>query len=91
MRTSYVYMLASRSRALYIGVTRNLHKRVAQHRTSTTGHTARYRITRLVWYEQFHDIRYAIEREKQLKGWTRARKIALVDAFNPAWDDFLGE
>jgi putative endonuclease len=87
MRTFFVYILANRSRSLYIGVTDDLARRLAQHRAATTGFSARYRCTRLVLVETATDARTAIAREKQLKRWRRDKKIALIRAMNPAWDD----
>jgi putative endonuclease len=87
-RSCRVYMLSSRSRNLYIGVTSDLLRRLWQHRNhAVPGHCARYRITRLVYYEEIDDIVAAIAREKQLKGWLRARKLALIEAANPTWED----
>ncbi len=92
MKTSYVYILASASRVLYTGVTNNLEKRVLQHRSKLQqGFTARYNINRLVYYEVFGDIRAAINREKQIKGWVRARKVALVESVNRDWKDLSDE
>ena len=91
MRQYTVYILASKNRRLYIGVTNNLELRVAQHRLGVHGFTARYRIRRLVYYETTGDVRAAIAREKELKGWTRAKKLALISSMNPAWDDLLPE
>ena len=87
MRRYHVYILASKSRRLYIGVTNDLAKRVQQHREGLVHTTARYRITRLVYAECTDDIRAAIAREKELKGWLRRRKLALISAANPTWDD----
>ena len=87
MRTYYVYILASRSRTLYIGVTNSLNRRVREHRDGRIVTTARYRIERLVYVETTDDVRAAIAREKQLKGWLRKRKLALITATNPGWDD----
>ena len=88
MRTFYVYVMASRSRVLYVGVTNDLARRVAEHRQgSALGFTTRYRVTRLIYFEQFADIRDAIAREKELKGWVRSRKIRLIDSGNPTWED----
>src|SRR5438105_14512099 len=87
MRQYYVYILASRSRRLYTGITNNIQFRVLQHRNGEVRHTARYRINRLVYVEIFDRPAEAIAREKQLKGWTRAKKIALVSSANPTWDD----
>ena len=84
----YVYMVASRSRTLYIGVTGNLHKRVFEHKSKWyEGFSAVYQCNRLVWYEGFVHAGTAIAREKQLKGWRRARKIALIEKSNPTWED----
>ena len=84
----YVYIMASRSRTLYIGVTNDLRVRVLQHRQLVPGSfTARYNITRLVYFERFQYINSAIAREKTLKDWNRARKIALIAAANPTWED----
>jgi putative endonuclease len=84
----FVYTLASRSRALYTGVTNNLERRILQHRSGeVSGFTARYRIHRLVHFEEFADIREAIQREKEIKGWRRSKKVAMIEAKNPAWTD----
>ena len=86
-RVFYVYILASRSRNLYVGITSDLHRRLAQHRAGMSAHSARYRVARLVHVETTADPRAAITREKQLKGWAREKKLALVAASNPGWDD----
>ena len=84
----FTYIVASRSRTLYIGITRDLEKRVFDHKRKLyEGFTATYNCTRLVWFEGFADPRAAIRREKQLKGWTRAKKIALITKMNPTWLD----
>ena len=88
MRTYYVYIMASRSRVLYTGVTNDLARRVDEHKRSLTpGFTSRYHITRLVYFEEFGDIRDAIARERQLKGWVRSRKTRLIERNNPSWED----
>ncbi len=87
MRTFFVYILANRSRGLYIGVTNDMVRRLAQHRSATAGHSAHYRCARLVFVELATDVRAAIAREKQLKNWRREKKIALIELMNPAWDD----
>jgi len=78
MRTFYVYIVASRSRTLYVGVTNDIVKRLAQHRTGTSAFSARYRCVRLVFVETAPDARTAIAREKQLKRWSHAKKAALI-------------
>jgi putative endonuclease len=88
MRAYYVYIMASRSRVLYIGVTNDLARRVEEHKLGLVrGFTSTYRITRLVHFEEFTDIRDAIAREKAIKGWVRARKVTLIEAHNPTWED----
>jgi len=84
----YVYILANSSRTLYIGVTNQLPRRVEAHRDgSGSAFTSRYNIHRLVYFEHFIDIRMAIRREKQIKGWLRAKKVALIEQKNPTWED----
>jgi putative endonuclease len=88
MAQHYVYTMASASRVLYTGVTNDLHRRVWEHKQKfIDGFTKRYNITRLVYYEETSDIRAAIEREKQIKGWLRAKKVALIESVNPGWSD----
>jgi len=80
--------MASASRILYTGVTSNLESRVLQHRRKRLqGFTARYNVNRLVYYETFRDIRTAIAREKQVKGWVRKRKMGLIESANRDWKD----
>ena len=84
----YVYMVVSRSRTLYTGVTGDLTGRVIQHRQGLIeGFTRKYRIHRLVYFEVFRDVRNAIAREKQIKRWRREKKVALIERQNPAWED----
>jgi putative endonuclease len=84
----YVYLIASRSRVLYCGVTNNLRRRLEQHREgSIDGFTADYKCTRLVWFERFQDVNNAIAREKQIKRWRREKKIALIQQAHPTWVD----
>jgi len=88
----YVYILASRSRTLYTGVTNNLLGRISQHRECIVkGFTSRYRIHRLVHFEMYRDVRSAIAREKQIKGWGRGKKVDLIDLKNPSWNDLAGD
>ena len=84
-----VYMLASQPRGtLYLGVTSDLNGRVWQHRTGAfEGFTKRYDVKRLVWFEHHADIAAAIAREKAIKFWRRAWKVAAIEATNPHWDD----
>jgi len=84
----YVYILSSRSRNLYTGVTNNLARRVSEHREGRIpGFTHRYRIHRLVYFESYRDVRDAISREKEIKGWRRSKKVALIEEHNRRWDD----
>ena len=88
MRSYYVYIMTNRSRTLYTGVTNNLVRRVYEHKNGLIpGFTSRYRIDRLVHYEIAPNIKAAIRREKEIKGWSRARKIALVTTHNSDWTD----
>jgi putative endonuclease len=88
MKTYHVYILSSKSGILYTGVTGNLLRTIDQHkRKSIPGFTARYNISRLVYYEGTSQILSAIAREKEIKGWTRAKKIALIESINLTWDD----
>jgi putative endonuclease len=87
----FVYILTNNSRTLYIGVTSNLIARIYQHRNKLVeGFTKRYNVTRLVYFEETSNVTAAIAREKQLKGWLRAKKIALIESANPGWRD-IGE
>ena len=86
----WVYILSNRSHTLYIGMTNNLSRRVQQHRDQKPGtHTAHYQIGRLVYFEYYQYVRNAIAREKELKHWTRAQKIALIERVNPTWEELL--
>ncbi len=87
----YVYILASKSRVLYIGVTGSLMARVMQHKSGDGGFTAKYRITRLVYYETFRYVNNAIARETELKAWRREKKVALIAADNPTWADLAAD
>ncbi len=88
----FVYIMTNRSKTLYTGVTSNLVRRVRDHKTRIGSQfAAKYRVDRLVYFERFEDIRNAIEREKQIKGLLRIKKIALIVSFNPAWRDLSEE
>jgi putative endonuclease len=87
-RRYYVYIMANLARTIYIGMTSNLVARVEQHKRGTLpGFTRRYGLDRLVYYEEYPYVHDAIARERQLKGWLRARKVALIEATNPEWHD----
>ena len=90
-RSFYVYILASRiGGTLYIGVTNDLIRRVAEHKLKLAeSFTKRYGVARLVYFEVFEGIEQAIHREKRLKKWTRAWKIALIEKDNPNWNDLF--
>ena len=84
----FVYIMCSNSGTLYIGMTNSVYRRALQHKAGEIGGFAKqYGCRRLVYYEGFDDVHRAIGREKQLKGWTRARKIALIESRNPRWED----
>ena len=87
MRQYYAYILASHSRRLYVGVTNDLMRRVAEHRRGQCEFTSRYHVTRLVHFESTTNVGAAIGREKELKGWVRSRKIALIERHNTYWQD----
>ena len=92
MKLPAVYMMASRKNGtIYTGVTSNLVQRAWQHRNGTSGFTAGYGCRRLVWYEVGGDMEGAIRREKQIKAGSRAKKVALIDAFNPEWRDLYDD
>jgi putative endonuclease len=89
MAGGYIYILGSHTGTLYIGVTSNLYLRVMQHKEGTfEGFTADYGCKRLLYFEGYDDIRTAIAREKQLKGWRREKKLNLIRAINPEFKDF---
>jgi putative endonuclease len=84
--------MTNRSRTLYIGMTNDLQRRVWQHKQKLIeGFTKRYNITRLVYYEETTDVKAAIAREKQIKGWLRKKKIALIESSNLEWKDLSEE
>lgn len=88
MASYYVYMMSNTSRMFYSGVTNDLTRRVYEHKNKLLeGFTRKYNLHQLVWFEETPNIRAAIEREKQIKSWSRAKKTALVEASNPGWND----
>jgi putative endonuclease len=91
-RLFYVYLLASKSRRLYVGVTNSLERRLFEHKSKLVdGFTKQYNIDRLVYFEQTTDVLSAITREKQIKSWNRSKKISLIETINPTWEDLSGE
>jgi putative endonuclease len=91
MADYYVYIMASHSRTLYVGITNNLQRRVWQHKTGAfDGFTRKYQVKQLVYFEQTSDPKAAIAREKQLKRWSRSRKYRLIETHNAGWRDLGG-
>jgi len=91
-KTYFVYIMSNRSKTLYTGVTNNLMRRVREHKEGrASDFTTRYRLDRLVYFERFEDIRNATDRETEIKGWLRVRKIALIVSINPTWADLSKE
>jgi putative endonuclease len=88
MKHYYVYLMTSPTGTLYTGITNDLKRRVYQHKHKLIeGFTQKYHITRLVYYEETSDVHTALAREKQIKGWVRRKKIALIESVNPKWQD----
>ena len=84
----HVYILASASRVLYTGVTNDLQRRIMEHKQGrVAGFTQRYNVSQLMYFAPFRDVRDAIAREKQIKAWTRGKRIALIESMNPHWKD----
>lgn len=92
MKYYYVYILTNRSKTLYTGVTNHLHRRMYEHKQHlVAGFTSKYNITRLVYFEETSDVNAALAREKQIKGWVRAKKVALIESSNAEWRDLSEE
>lgn len=84
----FVYIVCSRSATLYISMTNSIYRRALEHkRGEIEGFSSKYHCNRLVYYESYDDVHKAIGREKRLKGWTRAKKIVLIESKNPRWED----
>jgi len=84
----FVYIMSSPTGTLYIGITNSIYRRALQHKArEVEGFAQKYGCNRAVYYEAFDDVHKAIGREKQLKGWTRAKKITLIESKNPRWED----
>jgi len=91
-KTYFVYIMSNRSKTLYTGATNSLIRRVREHKMGIGSvFSARYRLDRLVYFERFEHVHNAIEREKEIKGWLRIKKIALIVSVNPAWRDLSRE
>ena len=92
MKQYYVYIMTNRSKTLYIGVTNNLQRRIYEYKHHlVAGFTSKYQITRLVYFEETSDVNAALAREKHIKGWLRAKKVALIESSNPDWRDLSEE
>jgi putative endonuclease len=88
MKTYYIYIMTNHSRTIYTGVTNNLERRVQEHKDKLiSGFTKKYNITELLYYEETNDVYAALAREKEIKGWLRVKKIALIETMNPEWKD----
>ena len=84
----WTYIVCSRTGTLHIGMCNNIERRMAEHKSGEfEGFASKYHCNRLVYFESFDDVLKAIDREKQLKGWRRAKKMALIEALNPRWAD----
>jgi len=93
MKVYYIYILTNQHNTVfYVGVTNNLIRRVYEHKNKLVkGFTSKYNINKLVYYEVFSDVRDAIYREKQIKSWSRKKKIEMIEKFNPEWKDLYEE
>ncbi len=92
MKHYYVYLMTNSSKTLYTGVTNNLQRRMYEHQHHlVVGFKSRYHITRLVYFEETSDVSAALAQEKQIKGWVRAKKMALIESINPEWRDVSEE
>ncbi len=90
MRTGkyYVYILTNKSKTLYVGVTNDLERRIYEHKNKLVeGFASKYNLTKLAYFEETNSAESAISREKQLKGWLRRKKVALIESMNPDWKD----
>ncbi len=92
MAEYYVYILSNKSRMLYVGVTNSLERRVLEHKLKLVpGFTKHYGLNKLVYCEATNDVSAAIAREKEIKGWVRRKKVALIHSLNPEWKDLSEE
>ena len=91
-RRYYVYMLASKSRVLYVGMTGWLMSRILRHKSGRAStFTSKYKVTRLVWYQSFEWVENAMARETEIKAWRREKKVALIVENNPTWEDLAAD
>ena len=91
MKRYYVYILTSKTGTLYVGVTNDLQRRIYEHKHGLIeGFTKRYKLTRLVYYEETPEVNEAITREKEIKTWRRSKKLDLIKSLNPEWKDLSG-
>ena len=87
-RQYYVYILTNRSGTLYVGMTNDLERRLYEHKNKLVpGFASKYNITQLAYFEQTSDVAFVVTREKQIKGWRRSKKVALIETDNPEWKD----
>jgi Predicted endonuclease containing a URI domain len=92
MNQYYVYIMTNKSKILYTGITNDLERRVYEHKHKLVrGFTSKYNIDKLVHFEATSDVQSAIAREKQIKGWLRSKKIALIESSNPEWRDLADD
>ena len=92
MKTYYVYIMASKSGTLYVGMTNNIKKRVYEHKThQKEGFSDKCNVDRLLYFERFGHVDAAIKREKQIKSWRREKKIKLIDVANAGWEDISSQ
>ncbi len=90
MRNYYVYIITNNSKTLYIGITNDLKRRIFEHKNGLIpGFSKKYKLKKLVYFEESTDVNAAIAREKQLKGWLRNKKIELIKIMNPNWTDLM--
>jgi putative endonuclease len=88
----YVYIMASKSKTLYVGVTNNLERRVYEHKQKLIeGFTSTYNVNRLVYFAETNEVTDAIAREKEIKGWLRVKKVKLIEELNPYWEDLSAD
>ena len=88
MKDYYVYIVTNKSGTLYTGMTNDIERRFWEHKNKTVkGFTSRYNINRLIYFDDFYDVQQAIDREKEIKGWRRSKKIRLIESVNPGWKD----